>query len=87
VSFAQVEQGSVLVVKGSQFVSSSQVVINGQGLSTTVASSQQLRVTLSSGVISGPGPVKVNVVTPSGNTGDLGCSSGGKSSVLVLTVN
>ena len=87
VSFAQVEQGSVLVVKGSQFVSSSQVVINGQVLSTTVASSQQLRVTLSSGAISGPGPVKVNVVTPSGNTGDLGCSSGGKSSVLVLTVN
>jgi len=27
------------------------------------------------------------VETPSGNTGDLGCTSGGKSSVLVLTID
>jgi hypothetical protein len=42
---------------------------------------------LTTGVISGPGPVTVSVSTPSGNTGDLGCTSGGKSSALVLTVN
>jgi hypothetical protein len=86
-SFAQVEQGSMLVVNGSQFVSSSEVVINGNPLSTIVASNQQLKVKLTTGVISGPGAVNVSVLTPSGNTGDVGCSSGGKSSVLVLTVN
>ena len=87
VNFTQVEQGSVLTVKGSQFVSSSQVMINGRALSTTVVSNQVLKVTLSTGIISEPGTVKVNVLTPSGNTGDLGCSSGGKSTELALTVN
>ena len=85
-SFAEVQQGSVLIVNGSQFVSSSEVVINGKTLSATVTSSQQLKVTLTTGVISGPGPVKVTVHTPGGNSGDLGCASGGKSSVLVLTI-
>ena len=77
----------MLIVNGSQFVSSSEVVINAQPLSTTVVSSQQLKVTLTTGVISGPGSVNVTVHTPSGNSGDLGCTSGGNSSVLVLTVN
>ena len=86
-SFAQIEQGSMLVVNGSQFVSASEVVINGNPLSTTVASNQQLKVTLTTGVISGPGPVNVKVVTPSGGSGDVGCTSGGTSSALVLTVN
>jgi IPT/TIG domain-containing protein len=86
-SFAQIEQGSMLVVDGSQFVSASEVVINGNPLSTTVASSQQLKVMLTTGVISGPGPVNVKVVTPSGGSGDVGCTSGGTSSALVLTVN
>ncbi len=86
-SFAQAQQGSVLIVNGSHFVSSSEVVINATPLSTTVASDQQLKVTLTTGVISGPGLVNVTVHTPSGNSGDLGCTSGGNSSVLVLTVN
>ena len=86
-SFAQVQQGSVLVVNGSHFVSSSEVVINATPLSTTVVNAQQLKVTLTTGVISGPGPVNVTVRSPSGNSGDLGCTSGGNSSVLVLTVN
>ena len=86
-SFAQVQEGSVLIVNGSHFVSSSEVLINAQALSTTVVSSQQLKVTLTTGVISGPGSVNVTVHTPSGNSGDLGCTSGGNSSVLVLTVN
>src|ERR1039458_9195274 len=46
--FAQVQQGAVLIVKGSQFVSSSVVVINGKTLSTTVVSSQELQVPLRS---------------------------------------
>jgi len=85
-SFAQVQQGSVLIVNGSQFVSSSEVVINGKSISTTVISDQQLRVTITTGLISGPGAVNVSVHTPSGNSGDLGCTSGGDSSVLVFTI-
>ena len=87
VTFTQVEQGTVLTVKGSQFVSASQVIINGKALATSVLSNSQLSVTLTTGVISGPGTVNVSVHTPSGNTGDVGCTSGGNSSVLALTVN
>jgi hypothetical protein len=77
----------MLTINGSQFVSSSQVVINGKTLGATIVSSEKLKIMLTTGVISGPGPVTVSVSTPSGNTGDLGCTSGGKSSALVLTVN
>jgi len=84
--FAQVQQGTVLIVNGSQFVSSSVVVVNGETLSTTVTSSQQLKVMITTGLISGPGAVNVFVHTPGGNSGDLGCASGGNSSVLVLTI-
>jgi hypothetical protein len=84
--FAQVQQGAVLMVNGSQFVSSSVVVINGTTLSTTVISTQQLKVTITTGLISAPGPVNVFVHTPGGNSGDIGCASGGNSSVLVLTI-
>jgi len=87
VSFSKVEQGTPLIVNGNHFVSASQVAIDGKTLSATVNSSQQLKVMLTTGVISGPGSVNVSVVTPSGNSADLGCSSGGKSTVLVLTVN
>jgi hypothetical protein len=85
-SFAKVEQGAVLVVNGSNFVSSSLVVINGKTISTTVINNQQLRVAITTALISGPGTVNVSVNTPSGNSGDLGCTSGGNSSVLVLTI-
>ena len=84
--FAEVQQGAVLIVKGSRFVSSSVVVVNGKTLSTTVVNSEQLKVTITSGLITGPGPVNVFVNTPGGNSGDLGCASGGNSSVLVLTI-
>src|SRR5208337_5563727 len=36
--------------------------------------------------ISTPGTASVTVNTPSGNSGDLGCTSGGTSSALVLTI-
>jgi hypothetical protein len=84
--FAQVQQGAVLTVNGSQFVPSSVVVINGTTLSTTVVSSQQLKVTITTGVISGPGTANVLVFTPGGNSGDVGCASGGESSALVLNI-
>jgi hypothetical protein len=84
---AQLQQGETLTINGSNFVSSSEVMINSTPLGATVVSPQEMQVTLNTAVISGPGQVKVSVQTPSGNTGDLGCSSGGKSSVLTLTVN
>ena len=86
--FAQIEQGTAnLTVNGSNFVSSSEIVINGKALAANVVNSQQLKILLTSSLITRPGPVNVSVLTPSGNSGDLGCTSGGKSSVLVLTVN
>jgi hypothetical protein len=86
-SFADVQQGSTLIVNGSHFVSATEVVINTTPLAATVVSDQQLKVKLSTDVIPAPGQVKVMAQTPSGNSSDLGCSSGGNSSVLTLTVN
>jgi hypothetical protein len=87
VDFTQVEQGVVLTVKGAKFVAASQVEINGKPLATSVFSDSQLKVTLTTGVISGSGKVNVMVNTPSGGSGDVGCSSGGNSTTLALTVN
>jgi len=86
-SFADVQQGSTLTVNGSSFVSATQLVINSTPLAATVVSAQQMKVKVSTDVIPAPGAVKVMAQTPSGNSGDLGCTSGGKSSVLTLTVN
>lgn len=87
VTFAQVQQGVTVTVNGNQFVSASQVMVNTTPIAATVLSAQKLTVKLSTDVISGPGPIKIMVQTPSGNSGDLGCSSGGSSSVLTLTVD
>jgi hypothetical protein len=86
ITFAEVQQGFVLNVYGAQFVSSSVVVINGTNLTTVVTSSTQLQATITTAVISAPGTANITVNTPSGNSGDLGCSSGGTSSALVLTI-
>jgi len=87
ISFADVQQGATLTVNGSNFVSSTQVVIDSTSIGATVVSDTLLKVKLSTAVINAPGQVKVMVQTPSGNSGDLGCTSGGNSSVLMLTVN
>jgi len=86
ITFAQVQQGFLLTVNGSEIVSSSVVVINGTTLTTQVISNQQLQVTITTALITGPGPANVTINTPSGNTGYLGCSSGGTSQTLVLTI-
>jgi hypothetical protein len=86
ITLAEVQQGFVLDVYGANFVSSSVVAINGSNLNTLVTSSTQLQFTITSAVISAPGTVNVTVNTPSGNSGDVGCSSGGTSGALVLTV-
>jgi hypothetical protein len=87
VTFAQVQAGVTITVNGNQFVSASQVMVNSTPIAATVVSAQKLTVKLSTDVISGPGTVKIMVQTPSGNSGDLGCTSGGTSSALILTVN
>ena len=87
ISFAEVQQGTTLTVNGSQFVSTTEVVINTKPLAATVVSPQQMKVKLSTDIIPAPGQVKVMVQTPSGNSGDLGCTSGGSSTVLMLAVN
>ena len=86
VTFAQVQQGFVLTVTGKEFVSSTVVIINGTTLRTTVVSSQSLQVTITTAVISAPGTARVAVNTPSGNSGNLGCTSGGTSSALALRI-
>lgn len=86
ITFAQVQAGFALTVTGQNFVSSSVVIINGTTLATTVVSSEQLQVTITTDLISGPGSASVMVNTPSGNTGDLGCSSGGTTDALTLTI-
>jgi hypothetical protein len=87
VPFTQVQNGTTLTISGSNFVSSTQVMIGSKPLSATVISPTKLTVKVNTGVIPGPGTVKVAVDTPAGNTGELGCTSGGKSSALTLTVN
>jgi hypothetical protein len=86
ITFAQVQQGFALTVTGTSFVSASVVIINGTTLPTTVQSGQTLQVTITTGSISGPGTASVTVNTPAGNSGSLGCSSGGTSSALTLTI-
>jgi hypothetical protein len=86
ITFAQVQKGFLLTVNGSQFVSSSVVVVNGMTLSTLATSSQQLQATITTAVMSAPGSASVKVNTPSGNSGNLGCSSGGTSGALALTI-
>ncbi len=86
VTFSEVQQGVLLKVNGTNFVPASELVINGKVLGATIISSQQLQITLTSGVVSGPGSVSVKVTTPSGNVGDVGCTSGGTSSALMLSV-
>ena len=87
ITLAEVQgEGFVLTVNGSHFVSATVGVINGTTLATLVTSSTQLRVTVTAALISAPGTASVTVNTPSGNSGDLGCTSGGTSSALVLTI-
>ena len=87
VKFTDVQNGVMLSVNGSQFVPASEIVIGGKTLAASATSDKQLQVMLTPSVISAPGKVNVKVVTPSGGSSDVGCSSGGTSSVLALTVN
>jgi hypothetical protein len=87
VSFAEVQKTFQLSVTGSHFVSASVIVVNGIQVSTNIPSSTQLSGTVSTAAIPTTGTYKVYVSTPAGNSGNLGCTSGGKSSSVTLTVN
>jgi len=86
ITFAQAQQGFVLTLNGGEFVGSSVVVINGTTLTTQVLSSKRLSVTITSTLITAPGSASVTVSTPSGNTGYVGCASGGTSQAIALTI-
>ena len=85
-SLAQVQQGLLLTVNGSNFYSSSRVVWNGAVLHTTVVSSTQLQAQITTAQISSPGTAQIIVHTPANLSGDLGCDSGGDSTALTFTV-
>jgi|SRR5215471_4900199 len=84
--FAQMPPSFPIVLKGSRIVSSSFGLFNGSTVATVVNSSSQLTITVTSSMIAGPGTYGVQIQTPAGNSGDLGCSSGGKSAILTFTV-
>ena len=86
VTLAQVQQGLPLTVNGSNFYSNSIVLWNGEALLTTVMSSTQLQVTITTTQISSPGSAQIVVHTPANLAGDLGCDSGGNSPALTFTV-
>jgi hypothetical protein len=86
ITFAQVQTGFLLTVTGTEFVSSSVVVVNGTTLATQVVSSTQATATITTTQISAPGTANVTVNTPSGNSAYAGCTSGGTSKALVLTI-
>ncbi|HEV2468868.1 MAG TPA: hypothetical protein VGS78_06715 [Candidatus Sulfotelmatobacter sp.] len=87
VTFSQLPPTFSLILTGSQFVSSSVVVFNGTTVPTTVNSKSQVTATVTSSLIAGPGSYSVHVQTPAGTSADFGCSSGGNSASLTLTVN
>jgi len=87
ISFSEVQKTFTLNIAGSRFVASSVAVIDTIQLATVVTSSTTITATVGPTDIKSPGTVQVWVFTPAGNTGNLGCSSGGNSSKASLTVN
>jgi len=85
-AFSKLPPTLSLILTGGQFVSSSVVLFNGTTVPTTVNSKSQLTATITSSLITAPGSYSVQVQTPAGNSGDLGCSSGGESATLTMTV-
>jgi hypothetical protein len=85
--FSELPPSFVLTATGSHFVASSVVVFNGATLATAVMSSTELTANITPDMIPATGSFNVLVQTPAGNSGNLGCSSGGNSKDEVLTVN
>ena len=86
VPFSDVQATFALSAAGSHFVASSVLVINQLQLATDVTSSTTLKASVGPADISAPGTYQVWVYTPAGDSGNVGCSSGGNSSKATLTV-
>ncbi len=86
VTEAQVKDTFTLNAKGTQFVAASVVVVNKIQVATDVTSSTTIKATVGPADLHGAGTFSVWVNTPAGNSGDLGCSSGGSSGQTTLTV-
>jgi hypothetical protein len=76
----------ILNIKGSNFVSSSVVVINKAQIASDVTSATTIKASVGPATLKSAGIYNVWVNTPAGNSGDLGCDSGGSSSQTTLTV-
>lgn len=87
VDFSQLPSPFIITATGSHFVASSEAIFNGTIYAATVVSSTQLTVTIPSSAITAPGGFSIEIRTPAGNSGDLGCTSGGTSKGQLLTVN
>jgi hypothetical protein len=87
VTDAEVQATLTLNLVGSHFVGASVVEINNVQVATDVTSSTTIKATVGPASVSGAGVYKVWVNTPSGNSGNLGCDSGGNSSQASLTVH
>ncbi len=87
VTFAQIQQGYLLTVIGTNIVSSSVIEINGNIEATQIISSTEAQITLNDTMIPNIGVANVTLHTPGGTSSDAGCSSGGTSSPLPLTVD
>jgi len=86
IAYAQMPGAFQMVLTGGNFVASSVVLFNGNTIATTVNTSAQITVTITTSMIAGPGSYSVQVQTPGGNSGTIGCSSGGESATLTFTV-
>jgi hypothetical protein len=87
VALSQLPSPFIITAVGTHFLSSSEVVFNGDTFPAVVVSSTELTVTLPSTAVPAAGTFNFEVRTPAGNSGALGCSSGGTSGAQVLTVN
>ena len=85
-TLAEIQNTLTLVIAGSHFVSASVAVVNNSQVATVVSSSTRIQASVGPGSITSTGTYTVVVNTPAGNTGNLGCDSGGTSTQASLTV-
>jgi hypothetical protein len=81
----------VLIVNGSDFISQSQILWNGNALQTTFVNSQQLQAIISPQVFDSFGgsagsSVQISVLSPRSSV-VVGCSTGWTSGIFVVFIN
>jgi hypothetical protein len=86
VTMTEIQSTVTVVAAGSNFVSASVAQVNNSKVGTVVSSSTRIQASVGTASVTGPGSYLISINTPSGNTGNLGCESGGTSSQATLTV-